>query len=49
MLGIAFVCFLCELCWELCLSVCLLGHLCLELVVSYGTSTADCFWNIWQS
>ena len=41
MFGIAFVCFLWDLCWALDLSVSWLGDLCLEMVVLFGTSTAD--------
>ena len=41
MFGIAFVCFLWELCWALGLSVTLLGDLGLEMVVLFGKSTAD--------
>ena len=41
MFGIAFVCFLWDLCWALGLSVSWLGDLCLEMVVLFGTSTAD--------
>ena len=35
------VCFLCDFCWALCLSVCLVGDLCWQMVVIFGTSTAD--------
>ena len=35
------VCYLRDLCWALGLSVCWLGDLCLDMVVLFGTSTAD--------
>ena len=41
MFGIAFVCFWWDLCWALGLSLCWLGHLCLEMVVLFETRTAD--------
>ena len=40
------VCWLGDLCFALGLSVCWLGDLCLQMVGLFGTSTADCFWNI---